>query len=110
MKPDLNLFNPFASCISNDSASLSSKLSAVTDSILSIRSFNLPISLMVNLCVFSLLTLTSVGLNVNGGISISANFIALSRSFGDSGNSAEAPSIILNSPSIAKNTDAFLAR
>ena len=39
-----------------------------------------------------------------------ANFIALSRSFGVSGSSADAPSIILNSPSIAKNTDAFLPR
>ena len=37
-------------------------------------------------------TTTSVGLNVKAGMSISANFIALSRSLSGLGSSADAPS------------------
>ena len=69
INPDLNLFNPFASCISNDSASLSNKEVQLQIQHLSIRFFqSTNISHGKSLC-FSLLTLTSVGLNVNGGIS-----------------------------------------
>ena len=107
-KPDLNLFNPFSSCISKLSASLSNKLNAVENSMFSILSCSLPISLIVNLWVFNLSTMTSLGLNVNAGISIFASFIASSKSLGSTGTSSDWPSTILNSPSLVKNNDALL--
>ena len=65
---------------------------------------------MVNLCVLSLLTLTSVGLNVKGGIKIVASLIELFKFFGGSGNSADAPSTTLNSPVCVRKTVAILPR
>ena len=106
--PDLNLFSPFASCISKLSASLSNKLNAVENSKFSILSCNLPISLIVNLWVFNLSICTSVGTNVYAGINNVASFIALSKSFGGTGTSADWPSINLKSPSAVKNSEALL--
>ena len=76
----------------------------------SILSCNLPISLIVNLCVFSLSTITSLGLNVKGGINIVASFIASSISFGATGTSADCPSTTLNSPSLVKKSAALFAK
>jgi hypothetical protein len=49
-------------------------------------------------------------LKVKGGRLIVANFIALSILFGGSGNSADAPSSILNSPDVVIKTVAILPR
>ena len=109
--PDLNLLNPVTeSFISKDSASLSSKLNAVIDSTFSRRVFNVPISLMVNLCVLNLFICTSVGLNVNAGKNIVASFIALSKSFGCCGLSDELPSTIWKLPNTSKNMEANFGR
>ena len=65
---------------------------------------------MVNLCVCSLVTVTSPGVNVKAGTSIVASFIALSNVAGNCGSSAGTPSTILNSPSTPiYNTD-FLGK
>ena len=49
--------------------------------------------------------MTSLGLNVNAGISIFASFIASSKSLGSTGTSADCPSTTLKSPSLVKNND-----
>ena len=102
-KPDLKRLSPFASVISKDSASLSNKDNAVKDSTVSSLSFNLPISLMVNLWVLNLCIPTSFGWNVNGGKLNDASFIAPSISFGVVGSSADIPDASLNVPSFCKN-------
>jgi hypothetical protein len=49
-------------------------------------------------------------LKVNAGNETVASFIALSKSFGGLGNSADAPSTILKSPVVVKNMEALLLR
>ena len=102
--------SPFWSWISNDSASLSKRESAVRDSTVSSLSLSLPISRIVNLWVLNLVTVASFGEKVYAGKSTCASFIAPSKSFGGLGVSADTPSITLNLPLTIKNTLTILGR
>ena len=110
INPDLKRLSPFASCISKDSASLSNRESAVIASTVSSLSFILPISLIVNLWVLYLITVTSLGEKVKAGTNKLASFSELSKSFGSTGSSAAVPSMIVKSPLFVKNNDALYGR
>ena len=64
----------------------------------STRLWILPISLIVNLLLSTALILTSLVLNVYGGISTSYKCILSFNSSGNCGSSDEAPVITLNNP------------
>ena len=54
--------------------------------------------------------ISSLGAKVYAGINMDASFNALSISFGDTGSSAETPSITLKSPSLVKKSVANFGR